>query len=274
LLFLIQPSFEGMRSVPLDPSGVWMRATNRHRCRSRPLMTATIFDFNGVLVDDESVHLAAFRDVVQPLGITIDDATYEERYLGFDDAGAFRAILTDAGRSPTGEEVTRLVEAKKPVYMARIGEGLVVFEGAREIVRRRAELGVVGIVSGALRHEIEHALGIMGVRELVAFVVSAEDAPRCKPDPQGYFLGLRALGEQLRVGAEDGVVVIEDSVAGIEAAKAAGIRCAAVAHSYPASRLHAAGADVVVEKLPLLTDELLDADSYVRGPKSGGPSQR
>jgi beta-phosphoglucomutase-like phosphatase (HAD superfamily) len=237
-------------------------------------MNATIFDFNGVLVDDEHVHLAAFREVVKPLGIAIDDATYAERYLGFDDAGAFSAILKDAGQAPGDDDVRRLVEAKKPVYMALIGEGLVVFEGAVELVRRRATIGVVGIVSGALRHEIEHALGIMGVRELVSFIVSAEDATRCKPDPQGYLLGLRALGEEHRVGAADGVVVIEDSVAGIEAAKGAGLRCAAVAHSYPEARLRAAGADVVTETLAQLTDELLDVETYVRGPKSGGPSER
>jgi beta-phosphoglucomutase-like phosphatase (HAD superfamily) len=237
-------------------------------------MTATLFDFNGVLVDDESVHLAAFRDVLKPLGIVIESIAYEERYLGFDDAGAFRAMLQDAGREPTDAEVMRLVEAKKPVYMERIGESLVVFEGATDMVRRRAAVGLVGIVSGALRHEIEHALGVMGVRDAVSFIVSAEDATRCKPDPQGYFLGLRALGEHRRVGAGDGVVVIEDSVAGIEAAKAAGLRCAAVAHSYPAARLRAAGADVVVEKLALLTDDVLDVEAYVRGPKSGGPSER
>ena len=61
------------------------------------MTVSTLFDFNGVLVDDESVHLAAFREVVAPLGIVIDDATYAERYLGFDDAGAFRAMLADAG---------------------------------------------------------------------------------------------------------------------------------------------------------------------------------
>ena len=237
-------------------------------------MIATIFDFNGVLVDDESVHFAAFRDVLTPLGVALDAVAYDERYLGFDDAGAFRAILTDAGRAPTDDDVARLVEAKKPVYMARIGEGLVVFEGATEMVRRRAGLGVVGIVSGALRHEIEHALGIMGVRDQVSFIVSAEDATRCKPDPQGYFHGLRALGQQHRVGSGDGVVVIEDSIAGIQAAKAAGLRCAAVAHSYAAARLRAAGADLVVEKLAELTDELLDEEAQVRGPKSGGPSER
>jgi beta-phosphoglucomutase len=237
-------------------------------------MIATIFDFNGVLVDDESVHLAAFRDVVAPLGITVGDATYEERYLGFDDAGAFRAMLEDAGQKPTEADVARLVEAKKPLYMERIADGLVVFEGAADVVRRRAALGRVGIVSGALRHEIEHALRIMGVADQVGFIVSAEDAPRCKPDPQGYLLGLRALGRERSVFAGGGVVVIEDSVAGIEAAKAAGLRCAAVAHSYPAAQLRAAGADVVALKLAMLTDAMLDVEPDLRGPSSGGPSQR
>lgn len=218
-------------------------------------MRATLFDFNGVLIDDEAVHLAAFRDVMKPLGITIDDAVYEERYLGFDDAGAFRAMLVDAGRRATDEEVARLIEAKKPMYMARIATDLVVFEGAKDIVVRRAELGPVGIVSGALRHEIEHALGVMGVRDRVAFIVSAEDTTECKPHPEGYLLGLRALG---REAAPGGVAVIEDSLAGIAAAKHAKLRCAAVAHSYPADRLAAAGADAVAARIGELTDAMID----------------
>lgn len=224
-------------------------------------MVATLFDFNGVLVDDESVHLAAFREVLGALGITFDDATYAERYLGFDDAGAFRAMLADAGRPVTDGLVAELIEAKKPVYMDRIASALVVFDGAAEIVRRRAERGVVGIVSGALRHEIEHCLGVMGVRELVAFIVSAEDTARCKPDPEGYLLGLAALE---RAGAPRAAVVIEDSIAGIEAARSAGLRCVAVTHSYPEARLRAAGAAVVVNRLAELTDAVLDAPSEPR----------
>ena len=220
------------------------------------MTVSTIFDFNGVLVDDESVHLAAFRDVLRPHGVSFDDATYNERYLGFDDAGAFRAMLVDAGRTPSDADVAALVEEKKPVYMDRIGEALVVFEGAAAIVRRRAQLGVVGIVSGALRHEIEHCLGVMGVRDAVAFIVSAEDTTQCKPDPQGYVLGVEALA-QAGAGAAR-IVVIEDSIAGIEAAKSAGLRCVAVAHSYPVERLQAAGADAVAARLADLTDALLD----------------
>lgn len=225
-------------------------------------MVATIFDFNGVLVDDEAVHLAAFREVLAPLGIAVDDATYAERYIGFDDAGAFEAILRDAGRSPTSEELRQLIAEKMPVYMRRIATDLVIFPGAREIVLRRAERGVVGIVSGALRPEIEHALAVMGVRDAVSFIVSAEDTARCKPDPEGYVLGLRALGSDgdgSPGGGIAGVVVIEDSLAGIEAARAAGIRCAAVAHSYDADRLRAAGAYVVADHIADLTDAALDA---------------
>lgn len=223
-------------------------------------MVPTIFDFNGVLVDDESVHLAAFREVLRPLGVAIDDATYAERYLGFDDAGAFRAMLTDAGKPPLDAEVARLIAAKKPLYMELITGSLVIFEGAPDIVRRRAKLGPVGIVSGALRDEIEHALRVMGVREEIAFIVSAEDTTRCKPDPEGYILGAREL-LSLAVQADPmrNPVVIEDSVAGIQAAKAAGFICAAVAHSYPAEVLKAAGADVVVARIADLTDELLSS---------------
>jgi HAD superfamily hydrolase (TIGR01509 family) len=226
-------------------------------------MAATLFDFNGVLVDDEHVHIASFREVLLPLGVTFDDATYTERYLAFDDAGAFRAMLADAGKAATEAEIARLIEAKKPVYMARIATDLVVFDGAAELVRRRARRGLVGIVSGALRHEIEHALTIMGVREAVAFIVAAEDTQACKPDPEGYVLGAAAV--EARGGRRGEIVVIEDSMAGIEAARAVGLRCAGVAHSYAADRLREAGAAVVVERLALLTDALLDAGASREG---------
>jgi HAD superfamily hydrolase (TIGR01509 family) len=218
-------------------------------------MRATLFDFNGVLVDDEGVHLAAFREVLRAAhpSVVVSDADYVDRYMGYDDAGAFRAILSDAGHAASEDEIARLIEAKKPAYMRRARSDLKAFPGAREILERRATLGPVGIVSGALRHEIEHALEVLGARASVGFVVSAEDAPRCKPDPQGYLLGLARLPEEARAGA----VVVEDSLAGVRAAKAAGLRCVAVTHSYDEARLRDAGADVVASCLADLTDPLL-----------------
>lgn len=215
-------------------------------------MRATLFDFNGVLVDDEHVHLEAFREVLAPRGIVVTDAEYAEKYLGFDDVGAFRAMLKDAGHDVTDALVAELVVAKTPAYFRRIETALRIFPGAAELVSRRAAAGPVGIVSGALRAEIEHALAKMGVAEHVAFIVSAEDTRACKPDPEGFVAGVSRLPAGARIA------VVEDSVAGVQAAKAAGLRCVAVTHSYPREVLVRAGADLVVGALTELDDAALD----------------
>ncbi|MEO6421077.1 MAG: HAD family phosphatase [Polyangiaceae bacterium] len=217
-------------------------------------MRATLFDFNGVIADDEHIHLACFRDAVARQGITISDADYKDRYLGFDDAGAFAAILSDAGHAPDPDLVARLVEAKKPLYLVRADAELRIFEGARELILRRAALGPVVIVSGALDHEIVFCLNKMGITHRVLFRVAADHVRSCKPDPEGYLLAMTKLAPLGVTSA----VVIEDSLAGIVAAKAASLRCVAVAHTYSANELTGSGADAVAATLEGLTDELLD----------------
>lgn len=219
------------------------------------MFAATLFDFNGVLVDDEAVHLAAFRATLAPRGIAVDERTYFERYIGFDDVGAFSAMLMDAGRDAPPALIAELVDAKRPIYLERARAGLALFAGARERVCACAAHGPVGVVSGALRDEIELGLGLLGVRDRVSFIVAAEDTTRCKPDPEGYEKAVALLPgiERWRV------LVIEDSLAGVRAAKAAGLTCVAVAHSYPEAALLEAGADAVEKTIADLTDDLLSA---------------
>ena len=218
-------------------------------------MIATLFDFDGVLVDSEPVHLAAFNDVLAPLGMSIDEQRYAERYLSFDDAGVFRDVLSTAGRAPDENEVRAFVEAKSPRFLARFEASFRVFPGAAELVARRAARGPVGIVSGALESEIAFALQRMGVASAVAFVVSAERTTASKPDPAPYRL---AVEELHRMGHTSHAVVVEDSVGGVTSAKRARLRCVAVAHSYSAQALASAGADAVVADLASLTDALLE----------------
>jgi beta-phosphoglucomutase len=220
---------------------------------------ATIFDYNGVLVDDEVVHLEAFRDVLAPLGIQLSERDYWDKYLGFDDAGAFRAILTDQGRPVTEADVHRLIEEKRPRYLARARDVLHGFEGAADLVKRRASVGPVIIVSGALRSEIELGLSVLGVANAVGTIVSAEDTERSKPDPEGYLIGIRVLTERAGASVAAAAVVIEDSIAGVEAAKAARLACIAVGHSYPLDALARAGADLTVPNLGAITDDALRA---------------
>lgn len=221
------------------------------------MFQATIFDYNGVLVDDERLHLAAFQDALAPLGVHVSEADYWEKYLGFDDAGAFEAILLDAGKPAPADAVTALIVAKKPLYLARARAELVGFPGGAVLLKECAAAGPVIIVSGALRDEIELGLEVLGVRDNVLAIVSAEDAPRSKPDPQGYLKGMDILRAHGVADPTKAAFVIEDSVSGVEAAKAAGLLCVGVCHSYPEAALIQAGADCVVEKIAQLSAAVL-----------------
>jgi beta-phosphoglucomutase-like phosphatase (HAD superfamily) len=113
-------------------------------------------------------------------------------------------------------------------------------------------VGPVAIVSGALRHEIALGLDVLGVTDFVDAIVSAEGAQNSKPHPQGYLLGLEALA---MTEARERCIVIEDSLAGVEAARAASLACVGVAHSYSLEDLRRTGADLVVPDLASITEE-------------------
>ena len=223
------------------------------------MFPATFFDFNGVLVNDEVVHFETFREVLAGLGVALSEHDYLHRYLGFDDAGAFRAILEDAGQQPSAPEIASLIEAKRPLYMTRARASLPTFAGAAELVRRRAAAGPALVVSGALRDEVELGLEVLGVRSSILAIVSAEDTQACKPDPEGYVLGIRWLAERGQEAAARRGLVIEDSLAGVEAAKAAGLPCIGVTHTYTEAELLGAGSDAVVTSLSGIDDTLLTA---------------
>jgi HAD superfamily hydrolase (TIGR01509 family) len=175
--------------------------------------------------------------------------------LSLDDAGVFRAVLSRDGRTLREEQVRALVAAKNPRFMARFEESFRVFPGAAELVTRRAARGPVAIVSGALEREIVFALEKIGIGSAVAFIVSAERTPTSKPDPGPFLL---AMDELRRSGHPGGAAVLEDSTGGVTAAKRAGLRCVAVAHSYSREKLLRAGADAVVADLASVTDALLE----------------
>jgi beta-phosphoglucomutase len=220
-------------------------------------VTATLFDFDGVLVDSEPVHLAAFNDVLAPFGVTITEQAYADQYLSLDDAGVLREVLSRrAGRAPDEREVRALVMAKEPRFLERFSASFRVFPGAAEVVARRAARGIVGIVSGALEQEIAFALDRMGLTRAISLIVSAERTKTSKPHPAPYHL---AIEELARLGHGGRTVVVEDSLGGVASAKAAGLRCIGVAHTYKAQELSGAGADVVVADLAALTDAVLEA---------------
>lgn len=235
---------------------------------------AVIFDFNGVLVDDESVHFALFREILSQEGVEITQRDYHERYLGYDDRGCFEAALWDAGQVASPDRLDRLIAQKAQRYIEVAEHELRFFPAAAETLEIIANYWPVAICSGALRSEIEYALRRLNRLDRIAAIVAAEDAGKCKPDPEGYQRTLAALRryESTRHGgaisqaphdfadpARDlgptNCLVVEDSLAGIISARGAGMQTVGVANTYSPQELLEAGADAIIGDLAMLTPE-------------------
>jgi beta-phosphoglucomutase len=220
------------------------------------MLHAIVFDFDGVLADSEPLHFEVFRQVLAEAGITLTPEAYYSKYLGYDDLGAFQAVLRDEGRPHDAAAVASLVAAKADRFPKLVeGRDNVLFPGVAAAVRRFATEVPLAIASGALPHEIELILAGAKLRDAFHVVVGAGDTPRSKPAPDPYARAVELLQAKGLVpagpDAVSGCVAIEDSHWGIESAKAAGLACIAVTTSYDASELGAA--DLVVPKVDALS---------------------
>jgi beta-phosphoglucomutase len=211
-----------------------------------------VFDFDGVIADSEPLHLRALQEVLTPLGLSVGREEYYARYLGYDDAGAFRAIGNDRGLTLSEDDVRSLISAKSTVYQSLATSDGVLYAGATRCVEELAAEYPLGIASGAQRHEIQSILRAGRLDRHFRFIVASGDTRTGKPAPDPY---LRAAA--LHGFEPSECVAIEDSRWGIESARGAGMRCVGITHSYPASEL--AAADVIVERLDQFTPGLIRA---------------
>jgi beta-phosphoglucomutase len=212
------------------------------------VLRAILFDFNGVLLDDEPIHLELFQKVLAEEDIALTAQDYYRHYLGLDDRACFAAVLAREGEATNSERLVRLIARKAAYYQERMRRGgYRFFPGALDLVREAAAAGLMlGVVSGALREEVEGALRHASLRELFKVLVTAEDVEASKPDPQGYRYGLELLNAQPprpeRLVHAHQVLAVEDSPAGLAAAREAGLLTLGVAQTYPEEELTAADA--------------------------------
>lgn len=195
-----------------------------------------LFDMDGVLTDSEPLINAAAVEMFRQKGLAVRPGDFtpfvgmgEDRYIG--------------GVAERYDFPLNLPEAKKrtyEIYLGLVPTRLKAFPGAVDLVRACRHHGFkIAVASSADLVKIEANLNSIGLP--VSFwdaVVSAEDARNKKPAPDIFL----AAAAKMRLAPEQ-CVVIEDAVNGVQAAKAAGMRCVAVAQTFPREALHAA--DVV-----------------------------
>ncbi len=192
------------------------------------MTSGILFDFNGVIIDDEPQHCDALIETLAHYGCSLDRTAYYREYLGFDDRECFRFTFERIGLPSDEVALAEAVSRKHAAYEQAVRSSMRLVPGAAEFIEDAALDGLqLAIVSGALRSEIELILELAGLRPHFAAIVAAEDVTACKPDPAGYNAAL----EMLALPAT-GCVVVEDALPGLKAARAAGLRCAMLAISH------------------------------------------
>jgi beta-phosphoglucomutase len=213
------------------------------------VLGAVIFDFDGVIADDELLHLQGFSQALASHGISLSEQTYYDRYLGYDDHDGFVAMLEDAGQQANDAVVAELMARKAAVVRRLVEERVRIFPGVSQLLvdlTSGARPLPLAIGSGALRSEILLVLRAVGFAERFDVIVAAEDVDHGKPAPETFLTACAGLA-RVYPGVEPATsLVIEDSIAGLEAAAAAGMKSIGVTNSYSASELEA---DLVVASL-------------------------
>lgn len=207
-------------------------------------MRAVIFDFDGVIADTEPLHFEGLRRTLADIGITLTETDYYANYLGFDDRGCILEALRVNQRAAPLPLVQELMRHKAEAYLASVKDHLVIFPGVQAFVEAAAAAYPIAIASGALRPEIELILEQAGIRKAFRHITSAEDVSHGKPDPEPFLNALNALNRGCTTSpiTPDGCLVIEDSLPGIRAARAAGMKVLAVANTHTMQDLHEAHA--------------------------------
>jgi len=216
---------------------------------------AVIFDMDGVLTDSEPLICAAATAMFHEKGLDVRPGDFhpfvgmgENRYIG--------GVAEAYGLS------LDIVEAKRrtyEIYLERVPTELRAFPGATDLVRACRQAGLrAAVASSADRVKVDANLEAIGLpRDGWDGIVTAEDAERRKPHPDLFLTAARRMGVEPRACA-----VLEDAPSGIEAARAAGMRCVAVATTFPKDRL--AAADIVRPAIAAVTLPDLAGPGFAR----------
>ncbi len=209
------------------------------------LPRAVLWDMDGTLIDSEEFHWIAWQKAMSAEGIRI---THEQFLASFGQRND--SILPRwLGPAATPESITRIGNAKEELYRDLVlKNGISPLPGVATWLERLHEQGwLQAIASAAPRANIDVILKSLGTADRFQGIVSAEDVHKGKPDPEVFLTAASRVGV-----TPDRCIVVEDAVAGVEAARNAGMRIIGV--SGDGKRLPA---DVVVKSL-----DLLDPDAF------------
>jgi len=198
-----------------------------------PRFDAILFDFDGVLLDSEPVHWACWREVLLPLGVSLEWEFYRDQCIGIDDRLMLQMM---AGDARDWRELWAQYPAKKQLFRTRMMAAPPFPEGRGALLEELRRAYRLAIVSSSSCAEIEPLLERAGLRRYFETIVGAESVKEYKPAPEPYLVAAQRLAVQ-------SPLVLEDSQAGIASGRAAGFEVAHVPHPTEMERVLRAALD-------------------------------
>ncbi len=199
---------------------------------------AIIFDFNGVIINDEPIHQQLIDDLLLGENLRPSEGEYKQLCLGRSDRTCLNNILSKRGRVVSEDYLKKLIEKKAQAYRQKIAQldPLPIYPDVVNFLAQiKARSLLIGLVTGALRAEVELVLNRAGIAEYFPVIVAGDDISTSKPEPDGYLLAVELLNQQnpsLLLKPSE-CLALEDTPAGISAAKNAGMQVVGIANTYP-----------------------------------------
>jgi beta-phosphoglucomutase len=213
------------------------------------MLQAIIFDMDGVIIDSHPSHRQAWQKFLLTMGRQVAEADLDcilEGWRREDMLRHFLGDLTDAQVAEYGR--------RKDEFFKQAGKTVKPIPGLRKFLGHLKRLAVpIAVATSASERRTRFTLNSLQLTSYFRTIVTANDVTHGKPDPAIYYLSAAQMGIR-----PENIVVIEDSVSGIKAAKAAGMNCAGIADESRRALLTQAGADTVIPNFIGLTLDRLE----------------
>ena len=212
-------------------------------------LKAVIWDMDGVIADTARYHLQAWQQTFRKRGVNFTEDDFKHRFGQRNDT-----IIRDAiGESISPDEVDTIAGEKEADYRRRVAQNLKPLPGVIALINSLTADGVkMAIASSAPPENIQLVTRGLGIDNRFQAIVWGREVTEGKPSPQAFLLAASKLGIEPR-----NCLVIEDAIAGVTAAKQAGMKCLAVTNTHPRTSLKEA--DLIVDTLEKVSTDGLVA---------------
>ena len=209
---------------------------------------AIIFDMDGVIVDSEPLHKESFLQIWKELGYENNHGIHFPDFYGTSDRTVWKAFID---KHKPKMHIDELILLRKQRLIKLLRDKKPIFDGVLPLIQHLASYCPIGLATGSVHHIIDEILKMDELRQYFRCIISSEDVSLPKPSPDIFLLASKKLNVEPKY-----CCVIEDTINGVKAGKAAGMNVVAITNTFSIDQLSKSGADLVCQNYTEITKNL------------------